>query len=395
MIHHRGMTAIVAAVATSLSFASTASADDRDDHSPGDSYGQSADSIGVGDPRFTPPSSEPACNTRTMAAAGGPTLRGEKNLLIRWMGYTNYELIYGDKIILLDNGYYNRTGTQYKDLGFTAADIKRADLIIVGHAHLDHISDTTQVAKQTHAQVIGAPITISTLASQGLPPSQQKTVTGTVPNEILSYPHIGITVQPILGLHGQPPQYTAAFGTAYKAAAPAPTPSEAAALAALAARGSTDPNIITQGEIAYVITFDDGFRIAYRDSGGFMTSYETDAMQKIGRVDILLGAVAADIIAEPQAMILLPMLQTYRPAVWIPGHHEEEIGGKPDRATEPLFQYAKNAYPDLITVSKEFREPICFDTRFTIAKGYKRNNILSGSVPGNGNLQDWNHPGAF
>jgi len=330
-----------------------------------------------------------------MAAAGGPTLKGEKNLLIRWMGYTNYELIYGDKIILLDNGYYNRTGTQYKDLGFTAADIKRADLIIIGHAHLDHISDTTQVAKQTHAPVIGAPITISTLASQGLPPSQQKMVTGTVPNEILSYPHIGITVQPILGLHGQPPQYTGAFGTAYKAAAPAPTPSEAAAFAALAARGSTDPNIITQGEIAYVITFDDGFRVAYRDSGGFMTSYETAAMQKIGRVDVLLGAVAADIIAEPQAMILLPMLQTYSPAVYIPGHHEEEIGGKPDRATEPLFQYAKNAFPDLITVSKEFREPTCFDTRFTIAKGYRRNNILSGSVPDNGNLQDWNHPGAF
>jgi L-ascorbate metabolism protein UlaG (beta-lactamase superfamily) len=330
-----------------------------------------------------------------MAAAGGPTLKDKKTLLIRWMGYTNYELVYGDKIILLDNGYYNRTGTQYKDLGFTAADIKRADLIIIGHAHLDHISDTAQVAKQTHAPVIGAPITMTALLSQGLDPSQQKMVTGTTSGELLKYPNIGITVQPILGKHGQPPQYTAAFGTAYKAAAPVPTPSEAAAFAALAARGSTDPNIITQGEIAYVITFDDGFRVAYRDSGGVMTSYETSAMQTIGRVDVLLGAVAADVIAEAQAMILLPMLQTYRPAVYIPGHHEEEIGGKPDRATEPLFQYAKNAFPDLITVSKEFREPTCFDTRSTIAKGYKSENTLSGSVPNNNNLQDWNTPGAF
>jgi L-ascorbate metabolism protein UlaG (beta-lactamase superfamily) len=353
------------------------------------------DPHGVGDPRFTPPSSEAACNTRTMAAAGGPTLKDKKTLLIRWMGYTNYELVYGDKIILLDNGYYNRTGTQYKDLGFTAADIKRADLIIIGHAHLDHISDTAQVAKQTHAPVIGAPITMTALLSQGLDPSQQKMVTGTTSGELLKYPNIGITVQPILGKHGQPPQYTAAFGTAYKAAAPVPTPSEAAAFAALAARGSTDPNIITQGEIAYVITFDDGFRVAYRDSGGVMTSYETSAMQTIGRVDVLLGAVAADVIAEAQAMILLPMLQTYRPAVYIPGHHEEEIGGKPDRATEPLFQYAKNAFPDLITVSKEFREPTCFDTRSTIAKGYKSENTLSGSVPNNNNLQDWNTPGAF
>jgi L-ascorbate metabolism protein UlaG (beta-lactamase superfamily) len=375
-----------------MAFAPNVSAGDDDRF---DSQGHFGDSHGLGDPRFAPASDEAACNTRTMAAAGGPTLKDDKTLLIRWMGYTNYELIYGDKVILLDNGYYNRTGTQYKDLGFTAADIKRADLIIIGHAHLDHISDTTQVAKQTRAPVIGAPITISTLASQGLPPSQQKMVTGTTPGEILSYPHIGITVQPILGKHGQPPQYTVAFATAYKAAAPPPTPSEAAAFAALAARGSTDPNIITQGEIAYVITFDDGFRVAYRDSGGVMTTYETDAMQKIGRVDVLLGAVAADIIAEPQAMILLPMLQTYRPAVYIPGHHEEEIGGKPDRATEPLFQYAKNAFPGLITVSKEFREPTCFDTRFTIAKGYRRENILNGNVPNNNNLQDWNTPGAF
>jgi L-ascorbate metabolism protein UlaG (beta-lactamase superfamily) len=329
-----------------------------------------------------------------MAAAGGPTLKDDKTLLIRWMGYTNYELVYGDKIILLDNGYYNRTGTQYKDLGFTADDIKRADLIIIGHAHADHISDTAQVARQTHAPVIGAPITISTLASQGLSPSQQKMVTGTT-GEVLPFPHIGMTVQPILGRHGQPPQYTAAFGTAYKAAAPIPTPSEAAAFAALSARGSTDPNIITLGEIAYVITFDDGFRVAYRDSGGVMTDYETNAMTKIGRVDVLLGAVAADVIAEPQAMILLPMLRTYRPAVYIPGHHEEEIGGKPDRATEPLFQYAKNEFPDLVTVSKQFREPTCFDTRVTIAKGYRRDNILTGNVPSNANLQDWNVPGAF
>jgi L-ascorbate metabolism protein UlaG (beta-lactamase superfamily) len=354
------------------------------------------DPHGVGDPRFTPASSEAACNTRTMASAGGPTLKDKKTLLIRWMGYTNYELVYGDKIILLDNGYYNRTGTQYKDLGFTAADITRADLIIIGHGHADHISDTAQVAFQTGAPVIGAPITIAKLRTNppAVNPQQFITVTGTT-GEVLNFPDIGITVQPILGLHGQPPKYTGEFGTAYKDAAPPPTPSEAAAFAALAARGSTDPNLTRQGEIAYIITFDTGFRVAYRDSGGFMTDFEKAAMQSIGRVDVLLGAVAADIIAEPQALVLLPMIQNYRPAVYIPGHHEEEVGGKPDRATEPLFQYVKNAFPDIVTVSKEFREPTCFDTRATIAKGYQRDNVLGGSVPSNANLNDWNVPGMF
>ena len=55
----------------------------------------------------------------------------------------------------------------------------------------------------------------------------------------------------------------------------------------------------------------------------------------------------------------------------------------------------KNAHPDIVTVSKEFREPTCFDTRATIAKGYQRDNVLGGSVPSNSNLQEWNVPGLF
>ncbi len=348
----------------------------------------------VGDPRFPPVSSEPACDSLILASTGGPTVSDPKTLLIRWFGYTNYELVYGDKVILLDNGYYNRAGSQYKDLGFQGSDVTKADLILIGHAHLDHISETAQVAAQTGAPVVGAPITTSTLASQNMPRSQLITVTG-MGGELLRYPDIGITVQPILGKHGQPPSWTGAFGTAYKAAAPAPTPSEAAVTAGFAARGSTDSNITTQGTIAYVITFDDGFRVAYRDSGGVMTDYEKAAMRQIGRVDVLLGAVAANVIAESQAMILLPMLDTYRPTVYIPGHHEEEIGGKVDRATEPLFQYAKNRYPDLLTISKTFREPTCFDTRKNLSKGNAAFYGPMGNPANSDNLDDWNVPGLF
>ncbi len=170
------------------------------------------DPRGVGDPRFIPQSSEPACNSLTLAATGGPTINDPKTLLIRWFGYTNYELVYGDKIILLDQGYYNRAGTQYKDLGFQAADVKRADLILIGHAHADHISDTAQVGAQTGAPIIGAPITIAALQPQPVPSSQLVSVTGTS-GEVLHFPDIGITVQPILGRHGQPPSFVGAFGT--------------------------------------------------------------------------------------------------------------------------------------------------------------------------------------
>ena len=179
----------------------------------------------------------------------------------------------------------------------------------------------------------------------------------------------GFTVQPILGRHGEPPAFTTAFGTAYAAAIPTPTPEEAAAETAIKAKGSTDAHILDEGTIAYVITFDTGFKLAWRDSGGVMTTYEKDAMAKIGRVDVLLGAIAANVIAESQAEVLVPMLQNYKPAVFFPGHHEEEIGGKVDRATEPMFQYGKNVLPNTIMISKLFREPTCFDTRHNLAAG--------------------------
>jgi L-ascorbate metabolism protein UlaG (beta-lactamase superfamily) len=346
-----------------------------------------------GDPRLADKSPEAACNSLTLASTGGPTVKDKKTLLIRWMGFTNYELVYGDHVILLDQ-WYDRAGTQYKDLGFSPSDVTRADLMLVGHAHYDHMADTAQVGNQTHAPIIAAPITVTKLMTQSVNPAQIVRVTGTT-GEVLNFPKLGFTVQPILGRHGQPPAFTNAFGAAYKAAAPVPTPGEASALATILARGSSDPLITTEGTIAYVFTFEDGFKLAWRDSGGVMTDFEKQAMAKIGPVDVLLGAVAANVIAESQAKILLPMLETYRPTVYIPGHHEEEVGGKVDRATEPLFQYAKNEFPLMTTISKQFAEPTCFDTQKNLAKGFRPRTGFTGGRPSNGNLNDWNVPGLF
>jgi len=53
----------------------------------------------------------------------------------------------------------------------------------------------------------------------------------------------------------------------------------------------------------------------------------------------------------------------------MPAHPEEEIGGKVDRATEPLFLYGLNVLPKSLMISKTFRQPTCFDTRRNIASG--------------------------
>ena len=54
--------------------------------------------------------------------------------------------------------------------------------------------------------------------------------------------------------------------------------------------------MITEGTIAYLITFDDGFRVMYRDSAGVVTEYEKAAMQRVGRVDLAITAFRADFL---------------------------------------------------------------------------------------------------
>jgi hypothetical protein len=40
------------------------------------------------------------------------------------------------------------------------------------------------------------------------------------------------------------------------------------------------------------------------------------------------------------------------------------------RATGPIFEALKREHPNIVTVSKEYRSPVCFDTEFNIARGH-------------------------
>src|SRR6201994_3914209 len=117
-----------------------------------------------------------ACYTRSLASTGAGMPRNEHTLVVRWLGYSNFELVYGGHILLLD-AYYDR-GSLYPSLGFKAADIKRADAILIGHGHFDHMSDAASVGARTGATVVGAPVTVEKVATQPIDPKQVKAVTG-------------------------------------------------------------------------------------------------------------------------------------------------------------------------------------------------------------------------
>jgi len=307
------------------------------------------------------------CEVPKLVSTGGPAPQKAHTLAIRWTGYSNFELAYAGQILLLD-AYFDR-GSTYPPLGFKAADVTRADAILIGHAHFDHMSDATSVGARTGALVVGAPITTDKLRSQNLGERQIRTVSGKG-GELLK---IGkFQIEPILGRHGQPPpEVTRAFNQALRSVTAPVSPEEAASAAAIRERGSSDPRITEEGTIAYLITLDDGFRIMYRDSGGRITDYERAAMQRVGRVDVALVAVAADVLDSLTSLRALEYLRTYKPDVYIPAHHDADRNGM-WRPTEPIFQALKEEDPKLITISKQYREPVCFDTDNNVQRGKRK-----------------------
>src|SRR5437870_1817243 len=132
----------------------------------------------------------------------------------------------------------------YPSLDFKAADVRRADVILLGHGHLDHMSDAATVGVRTGAVVVGAPVTTDKLKTQSIDPKQVRTVTGRG-GEMIEFR--GFKVEPILGRHGEPPKdVTTAFENALKSFARVPTAEQTTERAAIRERGTSDPRVVTE-----------------------------------------------------------------------------------------------------------------------------------------------------
>jgi L-ascorbate metabolism protein UlaG (beta-lactamase superfamily) len=303
-------------------------------------------------------SSDPGCENPVLVSTGGDFPRNPQTLAIRWTGFGNFELAYKGQILLLD-AYFDR-GSIFPPLGFKAGDVKRANVLLIGHGHSDHMSDAASVGIRTGAVVVGAPVTTEKLLTQSIDPTQVRTVTGKG-GELLKFQNF--TVEPILGRHGEPAaDVTAPFNQALRQTTPRPTAEQEAEQSGIRARGTNDRRVIDEGTIAYLITLDDGFRILYRDSGGKVTDYERAVGTRLGHVDILIGAVAAGVLPAVTAQQALEYMHTYHPDVYIPAHHDGSVN-ELWRATEPIFQAMKDENPKLITISRGYREPSCFVTK--------------------------------
>ena len=304
-------------------------------------------------------SQEPACQTLTPAAVGGPMPKNQNVVVVRWLGHTNYELAYRDSVILLDA--YDDRGPRSHPIGVAPKDFKRADAILIGHAHSDHMSDAASVAQQTGATVVGAVFGSDVVRKEGLADKQIKTVVG---GEKLQFK--SVSVQTALGHHNViattvPEGYLDKMQqTMAEAALQTPfTAEEQKQLDAIRARSSRDPRIAKEGVISYLVTFGNNFRVLFANSPGPVTEGQRTLMQQApAGVDLaMLPLVNMDAGIPP----LVELAKLFKPATVLLGHHDGR--GTMGWAASFLAANAlRNALPRTRTLDVLYRTPICFNT---------------------------------
>jgi L-ascorbate metabolism protein UlaG (beta-lactamase superfamily) len=301
---------------------------------------------------------EPACQSLTPALIGGPVPGARSDTaVIRWLGTANYEVAYRGKVYLFDT-FYDRPG-RTRPIGFTVDQVRRADVIFLGHAHYDHISDIAPVARQTGALVVGAPITIATAIKLGVPASQTRIVKG---GETLTFGEV--KVMAALARHSTIQDgLTAAHRQMYQVDELGPlTPEQEAKDKAIAARGTFAPEVIDQGTIAYGMVLPSGFSIVDFDTAGPITDGDRALARALGRADIAIIAYQPHPVAEHQMRDSWPFVETFNPKLVLPSHHDGIWNAWLDLGLEPFFEKLRDERPDTKFIAPLYRSAICIET---------------------------------
>jgi L-ascorbate metabolism protein UlaG (beta-lactamase superfamily) len=295
-----------------------------------------------------------ACNSHTAAVTGGPLPPAESDVVVaRWLGNSNFEFAYKGKVYLFD-AYFDRTPRSHP-IGFTAADVKKAEAIFVSHAHFDHISDIGPIARQTGAPVIGAPITIETAQRLGAPEKQLVVAKG---GETM---HFGdATVEIALAEHSRiQPGLLDIYASLYKNDSPAFSEDENKEVARIQALGTFDPKVITEGTLAYALVLPSGFKAVLIGSAGPITPGVRALAEKLGPVDVLIVAYQVHAVADTQIGYTWPFIELFKPKLLLPAHHDSAPPAWVDLGLEPLFDKIRASMPNAAFLAPLYRSPIC------------------------------------
>ena len=301
---------------------------------------------------------EPACQSLTPALIGGPVPAASSDTaVIRWLGTANYEVAFKGKVYLFDI-FYDRNG-RTRSIGFKVDQVKRADVIFIGHAHYDHISDIAAVARQTGALVVGAKVSVDTAIKLGVPESQTKVVAD---GDSLSFGPVKVLAA--LARHSTIQDgLTAAHRQMYDVDELSPLSAEQTVHdREIAAKGTFAPEVIDKGTIGFAMVLPSGFSIVVFDTAGPMTDGDRALAKKLGRADILTVPYAPHPVAEHQVRDSWPFVETFNPRLVLPTHHDAIWGAWLDNGLQPLREKLRDERPDVKFVDPLVRSAICVQT---------------------------------
>jgi L-ascorbate metabolism protein UlaG (beta-lactamase superfamily) len=89
---------------------------------------------------------------------------------IDWLGTATFRLQIGETTIFLD-AYMDRIATA-PPVGLSAKDVAKANFVLVGHSHFDHIAGAEIIAANTGAKIIGSHESCRVMSEKGIPDSQ-------------------------------------------------------------------------------------------------------------------------------------------------------------------------------------------------------------------------------
>ena len=112
-----------------------------------------------------------------------------------WLGCATFRLTIDDLVVFLD-AYIDRVPLA-PPVGLSAAEVERADYVLVGHAHFDHIAGAETIALNTGARVIGSNETARVLREEGVPEAQLLPSQGGERHRLAD----GVSVEVFPGLH--------------------------------------------------------------------------------------------------------------------------------------------------------------------------------------------------
>jgi L-ascorbate metabolism protein UlaG (beta-lactamase superfamily) len=294
-----------------------------------------------------------ACNSYKPAVTGGPMPSAESDtVVIRWLGNANFEFAYKGKVYLFD-AYFDRTPRAH-NVGFTAADVSKADAIFVSHAHFDHISDIGALARQTGAPVVGAPITAEIAKKLGVPEKHVVAKGG----ETMKFGDA--TAEIALAQHSTiQPGLTDIYASLYQNDSPPYSEDERKELARVRSLGTFDPKVITEGTLAYALVLPSGFKAVLIGSAGPITPGVRALAEKLGPVDVAIVAYQVHAVADTQIAYTWPFIELFKPKLFLPAHHDANPPAWVDLGLEPLFDRIRATMPSTAFLAPLYRSPIC------------------------------------